>query len=73
MHQPPFKDDSAKQYCGNFVANNVTKLSYTSKTRVVVIEFAFNSDYGRAFILKYFAVSMFVVFGQKVECYIAFF
>lgn len=65
VHQPPFDDDSAKQYCGNYVANNVTKLSYTSKTRIVAVEFAFNSDYGHAFTLMFFAVSM--LFVEKVE------
>ncbi|XP_050310422.1 uncharacterized protein LOC126746290 isoform X2 [Anthonomus grandis grandis] len=62
LHEPPFDDVSSEQFCGKFVQNNVTQLSYYSKTRFVTVDFAFLGDYGHGFTLEFFAKRNQIVF-----------
>ncbi|XP_074028468.1 CUB and LDLa domain isoform X4 [Leptinotarsa decemlineata] len=53
IYEPPVEDASGEQFCGRFIENNISELSYVSQTRTVAISFIFNKDYGHAFTLDY--------------------
>lgn len=54
IYEPPVEDASGEQFCGRFIRNNVTELSYVSQTRTVAFAFIYsNTDYGHAFTLDY--------------------
>ncbi|XP_066260851.1 uncharacterized protein Culd isoform X2 [Euwallacea similis] len=55
LYQPPFDEVSAERFCGNYVHNNMTELTYTSKTRITIVSFHYTRNYGHAFTLQFFA------------------
>ncbi|XP_066155187.1 uncharacterized protein Culd isoform X2 [Euwallacea fornicatus] len=55
LHQPSFEEVSAERFCGNYVHNNVTELTYISKTRTTIVTFQYTRNYGHAFTLQFFA------------------
>ncbi|KAG5892626.1 hypothetical protein JTB14_019715 [Gonioctena quinquepunctata] len=54
IYEPPIEDASGEQFCGRFIKNNVSELSYVSQTRTVAFTFIYNNEYGHAFTLDYF-------------------
>lgn len=65
IYEPPIQDASGEQFCGRFIKNNVSQLSYVSQTRTVAFTFIYsNTGYGHAFTLDYFSKS------KKNICYV---
>ncbi|XP_018326251.1 uncharacterized protein LOC108737696 [Agrilus planipennis] len=53
IYEPPFDEASGEQFCGHFLKNNSTSLSYTSQTRSVAISFLFSTNYDHAFTITF--------------------
>lgn len=53
IYEPPIEDASGEQYCGRFLKNNSSELSYVGQTRTVAFAFVYSNEYGYAFTLDY--------------------
>ncbi|CAH1122587.1 unnamed protein product [Ceutorhynchus assimilis] len=55
LHEPPFESASGEQFCGRYMQNNFSELSYHSRTRLTSLDFVYTHDYGHAFTLQFSA------------------
>ncbi|KAJ8917600.1 hypothetical protein NQ315_000083 [Exocentrus adspersus] len=53
IYEPPTDNRSGEQFCGRFIQNNISQLSYVSQTRSVAVTFIYNTEYGQAFTVDY--------------------
>lgn len=65
IYEPHIEDASGEQFCGKFIKNNVSELSYVSQTRTVAFAFIFSGpEYGHAFRLDYFSRSKYLLLNM---------